>query len=229
MPLLKIKWPLVVLIFFGVVQFARADDADIQMTTTNGSTLIGFQNSSAQNVVTVNSAGVLQVSSNTILPGTTFYQNGAVVMGANQTVFISSNVVMPGTTHYQNGSVVFGAAGQSVSFSSNTILPGATFYQNGSIALGAAAQSVKFSSNVVVSGGNATIFQNGNIAVSSATFNGFAQLLSLTNTALHAITPTAVGQLYYCNNCAAASVVCVSTGTTIGAFGEIESKTTACN
>jgi hypothetical protein len=201
MALRKIKWPLVVVIFFGFVHSARADDADIQMTTTNGSTLIGFQNSSAQNVVTVNSAGVLQVSSNTILPGTTFYQNGAVVMGANQTVAISSN----------------------------TVLPGATFYQNGAISLGAGAQSVKFSSNVVVSGGNATIFQNGNIAVSSATFNGFAQLLSLTNTALHAITPSAVGQLYYCNNCAAASVVCVSTGTTVGAFGEIESKTTACN
>ncbi len=272
MPLRKLKLPFAFLMLFGFVISSRADDANIQMTTSNGSTVVGFQDLTGKDVVLVNSLGGLvvssntilpgttfyqdgtvitgtsgklfdinatvqlgaagnsvQIASNTILPGTTFYQNGAVVMGANQTVTISSNVVMPGATHYQNGSVVMGAAGQSVTFSSNTIMPGATFYQNGAISMGAAALSVNFSSNVVISGGNATIYQNGRISVSSGTFNGFMQLLSTTNTALHAITPSVVGQLYYCNNCAATSIICVSTGATISGFASIVNKATACN
>jgi hypothetical protein len=229
MPLRKLNLPLAFLILFGFVLSARADDANIQMTTANGTTVVGFQSSSGNDVATVTSAGGLEVSSNTILPGTTFYQDGAVVMGANQTVTISSNVVMPGTTHYQDGAVVFGAPGQSITFSTNTILPGATFYQDGAISIGTPALAIAVSSNVVISGGNATLFQNGFIAVSSATFRGFAQLTSLTNTTIHGITPVAVGELYYCSNCVAASGVCVSTGVTQGAFSEVESKTTACN
>jgi hypothetical protein len=207
MPLRKLKLPFAFLILVGFVLSARADDANIQLTTNNGTTQFGFQDSTPKDIVTVNSAGVVNISSNTILPGTTFYQSGNASIGS-----VGDIVSMP-----------------IVNISSNAVMPGATFYQNAGISLGTAAQSISISSNVVIGGGNATIYQSGLIAVSSATFRGFAQLTSLTNTTLHGITPAAVGELYYCNNCVAASVVCVSTGTTIGAFAEIESKTTACN
>jgi hypothetical protein len=260
MTLRKNQLLLAFLMLFGLVISGRADDANIQMTTTNGSTVVGFQDSAGKDVVLVNSLGGLTVSSNTILPGTTFYQDGTVFTGtpgkvfdvnanvqlgaANNSVIIASNTILPGTTFYQdgtvltgtsgklfdiNGTVQLGAAGNSVQITSNTIMPGATFYQSGAIYMGATALSVNFSSNVVVSGGNATIYQNGRISVSSGTFNGYMQLLSTTNTALHAITPTVVGQLYYCNNCAATSIICVSTGTTISGFASVVNKATACN
>lgn len=80
------------------------------------------------------SASTITVSSNTVLPGATFYQNGPVLLGTpGFSVTLSSNVIMPGATFYQNAMVRLGDSGISVRVSSNTILPGATFYDQGAI------------------------------------------------------------------------------------------------
>lgn len=43
------------------------------------------------------------------------------------------------------------------------------------------------------------------------------QLVSLSSAAIAAKTPTAVGQVVFCNSCAR-SAICVSTATTVGAY-----------
>jgi hypothetical protein len=49
------------------------------------------------------------------------------------------------------------------------------------------------------------------VTQSSTTLTGFEQLFSKTLATLQAMTPSAVGQLFYCSNCTA-TPVCVSTG-----------------
>lgn len=49
-----------------------------------------------------------------------------------------------------------------------------------------------------------------------------------TLTQINAITPTAVGQAYYCSDCTN-SAVCISSGTGLGAFVQIGSKSTHCS
>ena len=112
----------------------------MKLTTTDGSTQFTIQNSNGVVVSSITSLGTVSFSSNTVLAGATFYQNGRVVMGgsntqgavfistvvtlgtANSPVYISSNTIMPGATFYYGGSAII---------SSNTVLSGATFYNNG--------------------------------------------------------------------------------------------------
>ena len=58
--------------------------------------------------------------------------------------------------------------------------------------------------------------------------NGYLQLYSQTKAQIKAFTPGEVGQQYYCNDCTT-TTVCISTGTALGAFSQIQSPTTACN
>ncbi len=168
MPRRKYRWPLAFLILLGFVLSARADDANIQMTTTNGSTQFGFQNSSGQDVVTVNSAGVLLVSSNTILSGTTFYQNGNVNLGSSGDVItmpivnISSNAVMPGATFYQGANIVMGTTGQGVVISTrvstsftvgNSAIPTVANGTNATCTIGANSTNTYGTLSVVMAAG----------------------------------------------------------------------------
>ena len=72
-----------------------------------------------------------------------------------------------------------------------------------------------------------------NVNMSSATVHsitadsGYMQLASKTVSQLGAITPSAVGQHYYCSDCATVPV-CISTGTNKGAFSIVTNKTSAC-
>lgn len=141
------------------------------------------------NIVMGTPGQVVQISSNTILPGATFYQNGYVNMGLpGTTISISSNTILPGATFYQSGNIVLGTAGQVVQISSNVVMPGATFYQNGSITLGQIAQSVTISSNVVMPG--ATFYQAGPVIFSTGIFVGTGVIISTEITA--GITSTAL-------------------------------------
>jgi len=51
---------------------------------------------------------------------------------------------------------------------------------------------------------------------------------SKTIAQINLFAPSSVGQLFYCSNCTS-TAVCVSTGTGIGAFSSLSSKTTHCN
>lgn len=66
--------------------------------------------------------------------------------------------------------------------------------------------------------------KGGSITVNS----GFLQLFSRTAAQLGAITPSVVGQMYYCSDCTALRT-CISTGTAQGAFSSPVAATTACN
>lgn len=65
----------------------------------------------------------------------------------------------------------------------------------------------------------------GAVAVSSNTvLSGFLQLFPRTLAQLQALTPAAVGQVYFCSNCVAS--VCVSSGTAVDQFQAIASTST---
>ncbi|MFI5346638.1 MAG: beta strand repeat-containing protein [Elusimicrobiota bacterium] len=74
-----------------------------------------------------------------------------------------------------------------------------------------------------ISAGTAGISITGNAA--TATIAGGHT--SLTLAAIRLLTPPAVGQVYYCSNCAS-SALCVSTGTVIAAFSDVTLRTTPC-
>lgn len=58
--------------------------------------------------------------------------------------------------------------------------------------------------------------------------DGYLQLFSRTNAQLAAITPVAVGEMYYCSDCTTLRT-CISTGTVVGSFASPVSATTVCN
>src|SRR4051812_12757530 len=58
-----------------------ADDAAQRLSTTDGTTRFGVQDKNAKGLFYANSAGTVQITSNTILSGTTFYQNGNAILG----------------------------------------------------------------------------------------------------------------------------------------------------
>jgi hypothetical protein len=132
------------LLAIGLCRVSQAaDDFDIKLNSTDGSTQMGVQNANGANVVNINSLGTVNISSNTIMPGTTVYQSGWLY-------------------------------------------------------------------------------------TSSTTVNGFLQMYSTSVAEFRTITPTVAGQVYYCNNCTTVPI-CISTGTTRGAFALITSKITACS
>jgi hypothetical protein len=77
---------------------AATDDAALKLSTADGSTQFAVQASNANPKFMVNSAGTIQVTSNTILSGTTFYQNGNAVLGNAATS--GQNIVLNGGLKY---------------------------------------------------------------------------------------------------------------------------------
>lgn len=65
------------------------------------------------------------------------------------------------------------------------------------------------------------------ITLSTTTVTGYLQLFSKTLAQLSAITPSAVGQEYYCSDCVT-DAVCASTQTVTATWARQSSKTTAC-
>lgn len=69
---------------------------------------------------------------------------------------------------------------------------------------------------------------------SSATFtssiqtDGFLQTFSRTQAQIEALTPAAVGQVYYCSDCTL-TTLCISTGTALSAFGSAVAPGTDCD
>jgi hypothetical protein len=51
--------------------------------------------------------------------------------------------------------------------------------------------------------------------------------VSKTSAQIGALTPTAVGQAYYCSDCTV-SAVCVSTGTTLASFSDVGARVNPC-
>lgn len=78
--------------------------------------------------------------------------------------------------------------------------------------------------------GGAPVFIDGSgvTATNVILTTGYLQYTSKTLAQLQALTPTAVGQAYYCSNCSV-DAVCVSSGTGVGAFTRYSARTTACN
>jgi hypothetical protein len=109
-------------------------------------------------------------------------------------------------------------------------------------------------SSVTIAGGKGTgtglpgdiIFRTSTIGVSGSTLQALAerarinssglavsashffQFGSLSKASILALTPSVVGQSYYCSDCTA-STVCISTGTTVASFSDINSRIAQCN
>lgn len=83
-------------------------------------------------------------------------------------------------------------------------------------------------------GGGVTVSKASGLTVSfgvsaaTITASGYIQKASKTKAQLALITPTVVGQEYYCSDCSSL-LTCISSGTAQGAFASPVSKTTACN
>lgn len=109
-------------------------------------------------------ASTVTVSSNTILSGATFYQNGPINF-ANATNISGALTVSNAAT--------LGSASSAVLITSNTILANTTFYQNGTTVMGAAAGTTNAGDYIInVSSANGTVLlgvQNSGHVVSSGT------------------------------------------------------------
>src|SRR5437016_5086703 len=84
LPVTYLRAALWAAILLGALPYAvraATDDAALKLSTTDGSTQFAVQASNSNPKFMVTSAGAIQVTSNTILSGTTFYQNGNVVIG----------------------------------------------------------------------------------------------------------------------------------------------------
>lgn len=88
--------------------------------------------------------------------------------------------------------------------------------------------SITMTSSNTVTGAGGVLTTFGVQGSSLVAVSSYVQLFSRTIAQIAAITPTVVGQEYYCNNCSN-TATCISTGTTIGGFGRGSSRTTACN
>ena len=85
----------------------------------------------------------------------------------------------------------------------------------------ASAQSGLGLGTMATQGANAVAITGGTISnVTSLTSAGVLRLYSRTKLQLNAITPAAVGEIYYCSNCSPVNVM-VSTGTAQANFGAI--------
>lgn len=78
-----------------------------------------------------------------------------------------------------------------------------------------------------------TLTANGAVTLSTTTLRGGLAPYSVTVAQVNASTPTAVGQLVFCSDCtnfnAVKGTVCMSTGTTTGAYIAISSATAVTN
>lgn len=100
--------------------------------------------------------------------------------------------------------------------------------QSGSFVIQVSTQTdiTRVTDRVIIATGSVAYNQFvGENRVSTVTATGYVQLAQKTLTQLKALTPTAVGQKYYCSDCVTDGEV-ISTGTTTGAFGRVSARTT---
>ena len=67
----------------------------------------------------------------------------------------------------------------------------------------------------------------GTLSATTITASSFIQHASLSAAIIKALTPVAVGQIYYCSDCSTVPL-CVSTGTAVGAFSLITNRASVC-
>ena len=116
-------------------------------------------------------------------------------------------------------SLLFMAATAIIGAQYNSIIH---FAQGGEDFTAESGGTVTIASGASLVVANGATFTAASIAVSGAT-----QMASKTAAAIKLLTPSAVGQEYYCNDCATVAK-CVSTGTATGAFALITNKGSAC-
>lgn len=91
--------------------------------------LLRVSSPSGQNVLTAQNNGTVTISSNTILPGTTFYQNGPEILTGPVGIGITS----PGATLDVVGNTIIGASGQGrLTFDNSAFNNNITLTSNGS-------------------------------------------------------------------------------------------------
>lgn len=146
------------------------------------------------------------------------YQNGGDFVtnvgyhaGVGTTTLTNSNVLGVADTYIGKNT------GQGVS--SSTVVSNSIAIGNGALVFGSLKAQI---------GGTAGTGLEVETLVSSVTLSGWNQLASRTKTILASMTPTVVGQYYYCSDCTSITT-CVSTGTAKGAYSDQNNRGAACN
>ncbi len=97
-------------------------------------------------------------------------------------------------------------------------------YSAGNVGIGTISPTTKLwvSSGIFTNDGTLSgIVTNSSMTAVNIIASGYTQLASKTQAELNALTPTVVGQTYYCSNCTNAVHVVVSTGVAIGQFDSL--------
>lgn len=218
----------------------RNDGTVGQLMQTDGATHLSFTNTvstlTVSNILTVPTPiqagdlnGNVGIGQNALFFVTGFDNSGVGVLSlGNLTTgsfnsaygyesllsFNGSNSVAFGT--YASSSTTSGVGLVSIGYNANTA-------SGLSYASAIGANSFVSSSNTMQLGGTGSAAVV--VSMSSATVTGYYQFASKTLAQLHALVPTAVGQEYYCTDCTVDGKT-VSTGTVVGSFSEVGSKTT---
>ena len=216
------------------------------LTTGNVNTAVGsqsLQNATSTTANTAVGAGALQ-SATTGIGGnvavgyragigiTSGYYNNAIGLQALQNVTTGYSNIAIGQTTFGSliggtGNIGIGEQAGVSEYGSNNIYigtnagPSSISTLSNAIAIGVNA-SVSTSNTMVIGADSSPI----EVRVSTMTFSGNAGMSSRTLAQLSAMTPTSVGQMFYCTTCTTDGVV-QSTGTGRGAWSRITSKTTA--
>lgn len=67
----------------------------------------------------------------------------------------------------------------------------------------------------------------GNVYFDLGKIPQFVDVYSLTKAQILGLTPMRTGRLYFCSDCST-DAICISTGTSLGAFSRVSARTTAC-
>jgi hypothetical protein len=214
-----------VILWGGLAGLARAgDDALVKLNSTGGSSDFAIQDQNGVYLMTANSAGVVSISSNTIMPGTTVYQDGDITIGGSghRVSFYGASLAAGGV--HATGSTIQQWLLDLGFYSGTGSLPLNT--GTGTLTVGAAATSLGAGGLTVSAAGAMTTTQL--TTLSSTTLNGYIAPYSRQRLQILAIVPGAAGQIYYCSDCTTAAV-CISTGAAAGQMANIGNRTTACN
>ena len=188
----------------GVNIYASGSSTHTGVTTLSGN--VGIGRSPTTNKLEV--SGVVKIAidsqSGTLVfgdAGSSLEYNGIWRgLGNSKTVGNHLNIQGYNGVHIMEGSAAFGSATEVL-----------TVYDNGNVGISTTTPSYKLDVN-------GTLHATGAVTLdSNITIGGYTQLYSRSIAQLQAITPTVVGQTYFCNNCSPTKIV-VSTGTAQGNF-----------
>ena len=151
--------------------------------------------------------------------------DGQVTIGAAAT---KSTITVVGAASFpQTVTAGAGVVGSTLTITGASTLQAATLSSTldvaGQTTLGANTTKSTFTST-----GNASIHGTLTVGSNVTLTAGFLQFYSRSEAQIRALTPTVVGQAYFCNDCTT-TAICISTGTVVQSFAAVEDPSAICD